>query len=143
MDEMIVSLDNELRVIGNNIPNINSGGCGQFAILLWDELFQLDMTAEAIVFTDKVPVWEIYHVALKWNGLYFDSDGVHENMAEYGFTIEERIPLDVLKAEAEDANLWSDKFDRSRTPQLKIALHALGSKLLTQKRETELLAVNF
>ena len=143
MDELMMSLDVGLRGIDNKIPNINGGGCGIFALLLWDELAQLGMTAQAVVFTDNLPVYNIYHIVLKYQGLYIDSEGVRDKMREHSYAIEQVIPLDVLQAEAHDGSLWSDEFDRDRIPMLKKELHMLGAKMLIQKRESELMAINF
>ena len=137
MDELMTSLDVGVRDIGNKIPNINEGGCGLFAILLWDELHQLDMVTHPIVFTDQIPVWSIYHVMLRNDKYYIDCDGVHENISQYG-SIETIMPLDVLQVEAYDEALWCPVFDRKHEKGLRREIHKLGANLLTQKRDTEL-----
>ena len=142
MDELIVSLDVGLKGINEKIPDINGGGCGVFALLLWDELCQLDMIPQPVVFTDKKVVWSIYHVALKWDGIYFDSEGARRDIEEAQYAIEQEMPLDVLQVEAYDGSLWSDRFNREYIPQLKKEIRALGAKVLKQKRQMELLTLN-
>jgi len=138
-----MSIDTGLKDINNRIPKINEGGCGVFAILLWNELRQLDIWTRPIAFMDKKPVWSLYHVALKYDGYYFDSDGVHEEMTKYGYNIEECMPLDVLQVEASDEALWSSGFDRAFIPNLRSELRTLGFRVLTQKREMDIMATNF
>ena len=143
MDELMTSIDIGLKDINSRIPDINEGGCGIFATLLHDELVQLGMMTHAVVFNDMLPVWQVYHVALKHDGYYFDSDGVHKVMNNYNYAIESLMPMDVLHSEAGDSSLWHDGFNRELIPDLKKEIRTLGARVLTQKRESEIIALNF
>lgn len=142
MDELMKDLDDGLRAINEKIPNINQGGCGVFAIYLWDELIQLGLTTQVIVFTDRAPVYSIYHVILKHGDLYIDSEGIHYDREEKSYAIETVMPLDVLQVEAFDDGLWADRFDRDYIPEMKKELHRLGARLLSKQRQKDL-AVSF
>jgi len=139
----MMSLDLGLKDINTRIPSINEGGCGIFATLLHDELVQLGMMTEAVVLNDMLPIWQVYHIALKHGGCYFDSDGIHKVMSNYQYAIESTMPMEVLRVEVDDGSLWYGGFDRGLIPDLKKEIRILGAKVLTQKREMEIMALNF
>jgi hypothetical protein len=51
-------LDREIKKISDEIPNIHRGGCGVFALLLWDTLAFNSILTKPIELFDTYPDWK-------------------------------------------------------------------------------------
>ena len=71
-------LDNELKRINNEIQFIHRGGCGVFAILLWDMLTFTGYITEPIELYDGYPDWNFSSNGI--NSVYWD---VHNGGANF------------------------------------------------------------
>lgn len=62
------------KYVGDNVPNVNRGGCGIVAIALSAALDGLNIKHTIVVFGN---MWS--HVAIMVNGVYIDADGILGN----------------------------------------------------------------
>ena len=126
-----------MKSINKDIPFLHRGGCGIFAVLLWDMLTFQGYLTEPVEMYDDYPDFTRNHILLKYNDIYFDSHGVQRSTDWMGFTVEHTIRLDGLQQRAWDDNIWFNGincFDRKNIVKLKKRIHQLGYKVGEAKK---------
>lgn len=138
MDRRLESvLASEIKKVNKVVPLIHRGGCGVFAVLLWDMLAFHGYYTEPVEVFDGYPIWERNHILLKYKGRYIDSLGIHDNTYWMGFSVEHKLRLDELKTRAWDEDQWltgANSFDRNDIISLKKMIHQLGYNLGEHKK---------
>lgn len=132
-----LKLDREIKEISKVIPNIHRGGCGVFALLLWDTLAFNGIITKPIELFDDYPDWSKNHILLTVDGLYIDSYGVYDTTNWLGFRVERPMSLERLRTDAWKAQIWFNgvnSFDRQNVLPMKKLIHKLGYSLQTEKK---------
>jgi hypothetical protein len=133
-------LTSEIKKINKEVPLIHRGGCGVFAVLLWDMLAFHDVYTQPVEVFDGYPIWERNHILLKYNSKYIDSLGIHDNTYWMGFSVEHKLRLDELKARAWNEDYWlkgSNSFNRDDILRLKQMIHQLGYAIGENKKRIQ------
>ena len=133
-----LKLDREIKEISKVIPNIHRGGCGVFALLLWDTLAFNGIITKPIELLDDHPNWTKNHILLNSGRLYIDSNGVHDTTDWLGFRVERPMSLERLRTDAWRAQIWFNgvnSFDRRNVLPLKQQIHKLGHTLQQEKHK--------
>jgi len=142
--EFRAKLNSEIKLIERFIPNIHRGGCGVFALLMWDTLAFMGMITNPIELFDGYPIWERNHILLKYGNLYIDSMGIHETTHWMELDVERPIKLEELRPKAWDEQIWfkgDECFDRGNIVPMKKMIHRLGYNLDKFKREKQILSL--
>ena len=139
---MLKIIESKIKEIGNEFPSIRFGGCGVFAELLFDKLTAIDIVPKVIIFgwTKPIEVEELnkkqpcaskllkefhfFHIALKVNKVFIDSDGIHKSFEEIRkknklpFVSQREIRYKTLRF-LNKQGIWNDKFDRKSIPYIR------------------------
>lgn len=139
----------------DNIPNINSGGCGISALAVYKWLKKNDALSEdfAIVYLHR---WDTYdrdtnrsflkgendnatacsHAIFRYNGVYYDSEGKNESSVRDDNSV--IIPAEhverFMKASLKDGN-WNTSFNRAKG--VKVIESNLGIELDVEVEEEQ------
>jgi hypothetical protein len=121
--------------------DINAGGCGVFAEMLYLRLHQIGIESDIIVMTwdsedfdnvvdkpDALAEGGVTHVVVRINGDYYDSNGLrydHESLR--GSRVEVQVTPDELH-ELIEMNIWNSDFDRSYIPEMNRLMDYVFSK---------------
>lgn len=142
MDRRVeIVLEDELTKIRTDIPYIHRGGCGIFAVLLWDMLTFSGYMTKPVEMYDGHPIWTRNHILLKHNDKFIDSLGIHDNTDWMGFSVEKPLSLEDLNRRAWSDDNWlkgKGAFDRKDILRLKSAIHRLGYRISEEKKRVEL-----
>jgi len=132
-----LKLDREIKKISQTIPYIHRGGCGVFSLLLWDTLAFMGILTKPIEMFDDYPRWLRNHILLTINGLYIDSNGVHDTTKWMGLRVERPLSLESLRNQAWDDTIWYtgvDSFNRDNILPMKNMIHKLGYAMQAEKK---------
>jgi len=145
----------EMVKINNKHPNINYGGCGVFAVLLYDKLKALGFRPKIAVmayskknFLDSQDMYfdcglDYYyrnrtegfcHVIVKAGGYYIDSTGAYKDykdMKHYrrSFDFIEKVNVDFLRACSNEKRFWNDTFNRRQIPTITKKIEKIYEKI--------------
>ena len=134
-------LADELTKIRLEIPFIHRGGCGIFAVLLWDMLSFTGYITEPVELYDGYPIWTRNHIILKYNGKFIDSLGIHHSTDWMGLSVEKPISMKDLNKRAWSDDHWlkgKGAFDRKDIIKLKSSIHKLGYRIGEEKKRMEI-----
>jgi hypothetical protein len=136
-DDFTMFID-ELKKINRKIRNINYGGCGVMAVMIYDKLKLLGYKPKICVmvynianFSKSMDMYykhglEYYvdnrteglpHIVVKANGYYIDSSGAYSNyheinsMAEYLY---EDVDVEFIRECCDVVDIWNNVFDRNK-----------------------------
>lgn len=132
-----LKLDREIKKISKVIPNIHRGGCGVFALLMWDTLAFMGIMTKPVELFDDHPIWTRNHILLTINDVYIDSEGVHDTTHWMGFRVEKPMSLERLRNDAWNSQIWfkgEESFNRANILDLKKMVHKLGYATQEEKK---------
>lgn len=157
--KVITKLDYALEEVENKFPDINYGGCGVFALILYSELKSLGANPKLLVSIGTIVsmsksivrkanqcknleqldnLLDIGHIFVQVGRRYIDSTGVHYTKYDISFT-SRCIPLTVeaLNTMAHNSKGWNEEFNRRRTPAIRRTVHKIFEQI---RQEVQLAA---
>ena len=122
------------------IPRINSGGCGFFALEMYDFLLKkykvksnffiithdyrskenyIDSTRKS----NYLPKNSVHHIILEYNKIYFDSNRIFNNIKEIGYHSQIVVPISFtyVKKTVSIKYRWCEDFDRIKDLNLRLS----------------------
>lgn len=139
----------KIQNIGGKYNTLNCGGCGVFAVELYEKLKELGGDPKLYILSNYsynefehirkklikdcniLPDlgmyndynWYLSHVVVHFDGGWFDSTGVYKSFDELneGWCCEHHFEIDYseMKVMVDSPNGWNDMFSRSLIPKLK------------------------
>ena len=148
----------EMVKINKKHPNINYGGCGFFAVLLYDKLKALGFRPKIAVMVYSLEDFErsegMYfehgmeyywqnrregfpHVVVKAGGYYIDSTGAYKDykdMPSYWYKYKLYVGSDVefIRECSNVSHLWNDSFNRRQIPTITKKIEKIYEKILNK-----------
>ena len=141
--ERLEKLSPHLEKINNSVPRINYGGCGAFAVELYELLERLGYKPSITVLTYRPLITQsaignglenvmggIDHIIVRVGKYCLDSEGVHsvsETIREWGVSEVwvNDVPIYMLKMWVANRLNWNKVFDRSNIPVIKTYLNQI------------------
>lgn len=155
-DEFLFELGEEIKKINDKYPDINYGGCGLFAVLLYNKLKNLGYNPVICSFVYNEQAFrksiEIYnkegilsyelkrregfcHVILKVGDFYMDSTGVYEIVTEMdefcmGYRVVEGVSYKMILECSNKRSLWNNTFNRNHISEIEGELNLILERVI-------------
>jgi len=119
---------NQYKDVNEKVCYLNNGGCGVFALKLYNLLLKLNLTPKLIVITDNIEGMKeriktdkygatLFHIMVVINKKYIDSTGVYSKIKEIPHSYNDKpcveLPISVLEKWVSNEHMWNNDFNRS------------------------------
>lgn len=153
--DLLIAFFDEVVKINKSFPNINYGGCGSMALILYDKLKLFGFKPKICVFVHNKECFaesmEMYfehgleyyinnrtegfpHIIVKAGGYYIDSTGVYntyKEMPTYGLhVLFEGADVGFIRECCNASHIWNNCFDRRDLPSIQKRIDEIYKKVL-------------